>query len=452
MNLTNATEESFTATRSNPMRWRILLLLMALCFISHFNRASMASAGDERIMKQFGISTEQMGVVYSAFLIVYAFFMIPGGLLIDRVGPRLALTLMGFGTAVFCALTGMVGWGLVAATQVWFTLLAIRSLMGLFTTPLHPACARSVSNWFPEQQRSLANGLVTGAALLAYAFVHPLFGALIDRVDWPGAFLISAAGTVLLTWLWRSKATDRPEQNDSEADAATASALTSNQGNPILSNIRQHEASPIIVAGNLRVLLHNRSLILLTLSYAAVGYFQYLFFYWMHYYFDEVLRLGKAESRFYAGLPNFAMALCMPLGGWLSDEAQKLFGQRTGLTLVPKVGMMASAALLLLGIFSNQTFWIVTLFTLSLGVLGLCEGSFWTAAVLLGGRRGGTAAAVMNTGGNGIGLLAPMVTPWVGERLGWTWGISLGALVGLAGALCWWWVDPNQRDKQLDSA
>src|SRR5712691_4993974 len=94
-----------------PVRWRILVLLMALCFISHFNRASMASAGDERIMRQFGISAQQMGVVYSAFLLVYTVFMIPGGFFSDRYGPRIALGLMGVSTAVFCAFTGAVGFG-----------------------------------------------------------------------------------------------------------------------------------------------------------------------------------------------------------------------------------------------------------------------------------------------------------------------------------------------------
>src|SRR5206468_5962262 len=139
-------------------RGRILVLLMALCFISHFNRASMASAGDERIMKQFGISTEQMGVVYSAFLVVYTVFMIPGGFFIDRFGPRVALAAMGIGTALFCAFTGMVGWGFIAAGQVWLSLLVVRSLMGLLTTPLHPASARAAGNWFPERQCALANG------------------------------------------------------------------------------------------------------------------------------------------------------------------------------------------------------------------------------------------------------------------------------------------------------
>ncbi len=83
------------------VRWRILALLLAYSFLSWFNRVSMSAAADERIMKQYDISPEQMGVVYSAFLFVYALFMTPGGWFIDRFGPRLALIVMGFGSALF---------------------------------------------------------------------------------------------------------------------------------------------------------------------------------------------------------------------------------------------------------------------------------------------------------------------------------------------------------------
>src|SRR6266508_5915113 len=151
-----------------------------------------------------------MGVVYSAFLVVYTIFMIPGGFFIDRFGPRVALTAMGIGTALFCAFTGMVGWGFIAAGQVWISLLIVRSLMGLLTTPLHPASARAALNWFPERQRALANGLITGAALLAYAAVHPLFGTLIDRFDWPGAFLICGGCTAALALVWFAFSSYRP--------------------------------------------------------------------------------------------------------------------------------------------------------------------------------------------------------------------------------------------------
>jgi MFS transporter, ACS family, D-galactonate transporter len=57
--------------------------------------------------------------------------------------------------------------------------------------------------------------------------------------------------------------------------------------------------------------------------------------------------------------------------------------------------------------------------------------------VNLNRQRGGTSAAIMNTGGNGIGLFAPMITPWLGMHLGWKWGLGVGALVAVFGAVCW---------------
>src|SRR5262249_16823034 len=154
---------------------------------------------------------------------------------------------------------------------------AVRSLMGFFTTPLHPACARAVANWFPARQQSLANGLVTGAALLAYASVHPIFGRLIDWVDWTNAFFISAASTALITGVWLAWAADHPAQ-----------AIPS--GPPPVAEPSPGTTSP----------RWGRNLLFLTLSYSAVGYFQYLFFYWMHYYFDQILHMGKTDSRYYA--------------------------------------------------------------------------------------------------------------------------------------------------------
>src|SRR5204863_1260876 len=101
-----------------------------------------------------------------------------------------------------------------------------------------------------------------------------------------------------------------------------------------------------------------RSVILLTLSYAAVGYFQYMFFYWMQYYFDKVLGLGKADGRLYATIPAVAMALGMAAGGWLTDAAQTRWGPRRGRTLVTVSGMIASAALLGAGILFRDATWI----------------------------------------------------------------------------------------------
>jgi hypothetical protein len=86
-------------------------------------------------------------------------------------------------------------------------------------------------------------------------------------------------------------------------------------------------------------------LFLVTLSYATVGYFQYLFSIWMQFYFDKVLHLGGTASKFYAGILQLALAAGMPLGGWLSGRLALSLGVRRGRALVSGFG--CSPALLL---------------------------------------------------------------------------------------------------------
>jgi MFS family permease len=365
-----------------------------------------------------------MGTVYSAFLLVYTVFMIPGGFFIDRVGVRLALAVTAFGSAIFGALTGGAGFAFTTGTQVLASLAIVRGLMGLVTTPLHPASARAVTSWVALPQRSLANGLVTGAALLGIACTYRVFGSLIRTYGWPSAFVITGIVTAALGFGWLVCARDQPEGSSTPMNPPSEPALT---------------------ARGWAGLMAHRSIVLLTLSYAAVGYFQYLFFYWMQYYFEKVLGLGNTESEYYAALPPLAMAVGMPLGGWLSDKLQPRWGYRWGRAAVPVGGLLLSALFLACGIWTKSPVWIVTWFSLALGAMGASEGPFWSTIVELGGKRGGTAAAIMNTGGNAGGMLAPVVTPWASSLYGWQVGIGLGAVVGVAGALCWIWVMPAKR-------
>ena len=196
----------------------------------------------------------------------------------------------------------------------------------------------------------------------------------------------------------------------------------------ILSHPRRRKHG--LPAVRVRRLLTNRSLMLLTLSYAAVGYFEYLFYFWMHYYFEEVLHVGKGASRWYATVLYLAMAAGMFLGGWLADRLSRSWGRRTGGCAVVVGGMLLGAALLGVGLLASVPGWIVVWFGLALAAVGATEGPFWATAIELGGRQGGTAAGIFNTGGNAGGVLAPVVTPLVSRACGWLWGIGLGSLVG----------------------
>jgi len=317
---------------------------------------------------------------------------------------------MALGTALFGALTGL---GAVAAAgNLWLWLIVIRSVMGFFTVPLHPASARAVGIWLPAKDQVLANGLVTGAALLGIACTFPVFGALIDWVDWPAAFAVTGTCTAMLGAIWFIVTRNLPQPGVARAEAMGWT------------------------------LFGSRSLILLTLSYAAIGYFQYLFFYWLHYYFDEVLVLGKMRSRIFAALPVLAMAFTMPLGGWLSAAVEARHGWRAGRVYVAGLGMLGAAVCFTIGVVVQAYPWTVIAFILALASLGLGEAAFWQTAIELGGPRGGTAAALMNTGGNGIGLLAPTLTPLIAATLDWRAGLAVGSIVCLLGALCWLWIRP----------
>jgi MFS transporter, ACS family, D-galactonate transporter len=408
----------------------MVLLLMATVFTSHFHRVSIATAGDTRIMQQYEIPPTRMGMVYSAYLLVYTLCMIPGGLLIDRLGARAALIALGFGSALFVALTGVVGLSFHSAGQVFLGLLIVRGLLGVVSSPLHPGSARAVGNWIAPGGRSRTNGLVNGSALLGIALTPLMFGALIDRFDWPVAFLITAGFSAALALIWLVFATDHPEGATGRPD-------------PIGGGPPAPMRTPWLA------LLGQRSLILLTLSYATVNYFQYLFFYWMNYYFQTVLALPESTSRSYAAIPPLAMAAGMPLGGWLSDRLERAGGTLRSRRIVPMAGMTAGALLLILGAFAQSPAWIVFWFALALGAVGAAEGPFWATAVELGGRRGGSAAALFNTGGNAGGMLAPILTPLVGHYFGWGYAVGLGGVICLLGVVLWFWIDPAEQSLQV---
>lgn len=426
--------------RASAVRWHIVGLMMAASFASWFNRVSMSVAGTERVMDEYQLSPTQMGFVYSALLLAYAGCMIPGGWLIDRRGAWFALTLMGFGSALCIVLTGALGLVLVGGMAAWLALIVIRAATGVFMAPIYPACGRVIAHWLPPPQRALANGLVNGAAPLGIACTFIGFGTLIDLFNWPTAFLITGVLTAALAFVWCRYATENPAGHPG-VNAAEIQLIRGPRRQTTPASAASRSAS----RWDWLNLLRNRSLVRLTISYAALGYFEYLFYFWTEYYFRDVRHLGVSTSRLYATVLNLSMGVGMMLGGLLSDRLLRVWGYRWGRAAVPIAGMLLSAALLGLGLLLDDPLALLACFAVALAAGGACEGPCWATAIELGGRRAGTAAGIFNTGGNIGGLLAPVITPWISRLLGWQWGIRLGAVACLLGVGLWLGIDPRER-------
>jgi MFS family permease len=407
---------------------------MLVVATAHFNRVGMAVAGTERIVKVYGVDPERMGLVYSAYLLVYTLAMLPGGWFIDHVGPRVALMVLCFGSTVFVALTGAVGLLTQGPWALWMGLLIVRSLLGLVSAPLHPASARMVFDRVPASSRSMANGLVTFAACVGIAATFYVLGQLIDLFDWPIAFLISGGLTFLVALVWTFGTRARTSTID-PADIGTRARFDLSASWPVL---------------------RHRGVICITLSYAAFGYFQYLFFYWIQYYFETMQNVAPGVARGYSTMITLAMGVGMLGGGWLADRVPRSLSPRIQKALVPVLGMIASGAVFELGLLGPDARITLAAFTLSAGLLGLCEAGYWTTVVELGHPFGGTAAGLMNTGGNAGGTLSPALTPLLsgffaahyGPDLGWRLSLGVAGLIVIAGAVFWWGIELEKPSRE----
>jgi ACS family glucarate transporter-like MFS transporter len=420
------------AASPTHVRWRIVGLLLATAALCHFNRISIAVAGSERLMADYDLSPAAMGSVYSTYLLAYTLFMTPGGWFIDRVGSRAALALVGFGSAVCVALLGLTGL-IVSSVVALPALVLICIAMGVVTAPTHPAAARSVAAWLPLTRQPLGNGLVNAAATLGIASSYTAFGALMDNFGWPSAFGISALVTTFVAIVWTAAAADRPSDHPRVNEAERR----------LIEDAAKHAHA--VSGAHAVALLRSRALVLLTLSYAGLCYFKYMFFYWLPFYFNGVLGMSIGESRIYATIPTLGLAAGMSVGGWLAGRLELRLGPRRGLAIVPAMGMVGGAVLLWAGARQQEPSWTGAFFLLALTAAGTCEGPFWSAATQIGGRRAATAAAVLNTGGNAFGLLAPVVTPLLGAAFGWQRSLGLASLLCLLGALLWIRIDPTPR-------
>ncbi|MBA3355555.1 MAG: MFS transporter, partial [Pyrinomonadaceae bacterium] len=96
-----------TSTRQTSVRWGILALLAGFSLVSYVLRTNISVAA-KFMMPELGLSEIQIGWVFSSFMLGYAIFQIPTGLLGDRKGPRLVLASAALLWSATTLLTGLI--------------------------------------------------------------------------------------------------------------------------------------------------------------------------------------------------------------------------------------------------------------------------------------------------------------------------------------------------------
>jgi ACS family glucarate transporter-like MFS transporter len=403
-------------------RWNVVGAVTIVSFLTILARAEI-SGTKAYIARDLKIDDVTFGLVFGAFALGYAIFMVPCGLLADRWGPRNSLSLSVFLWSLFTLCTGLAS-GVAA-------LIAIRFLFGLAEAGIFPQATRALHNWTLPRERGLALGLLNMGSRLGAGFALAITPISVERFGWRQSFFL--LGIIGMIWavVWYCWFRDNPT------------------GKPIASelNISSDVDRNASVATSNRILwrkfLSSRNFYLITYQYFASQFTFFICLSWLLPFATTRYGITGTRAGIYSSIPLYCGALAMWGGGTIVDRIYKTGRWRLSRVLPPIVGLAIATVAMLPAPFMRSAGWFIACFALTTFGLDLTVSASWTTCCDVGGRYSGTLSAAMNTAGALGSLASSLVFPVL---IGWAGGITLyccvAALLNVIALMCWTYVEP----------
>jgi len=193
--------ESPSAAASHPagerrtrFRWVVLGLVFFATTVNYLDRMVMGILAPD-LQKLYNISDQAYGNIQAAFAMSYAFGQLASGALLDSIGVKagLAFALTGWSVASILHAFARGPWGFGIA----------RGLLGVTESPNFPAATKTLSEWFPKNERAFAFGFVNAGTNMGAILAPAVVPWLATTYGWQWAFIgTGAVGLVfLLFWL-----------------------------------------------------------------------------------------------------------------------------------------------------------------------------------------------------------------------------------------------------------
>jgi ACS family glucarate transporter-like MFS transporter len=198
-----------------------------------------------------------------------------------------------------------------------------------------------------------------------------------------------------------------------------------------------------------KAILASRDVAAVTGSYFCYGYVAYIFFTWFFTYLSAVRGLNLKTSAYYSALPFLAMAVCSPLGGWISDVVTSRVSKRAGRCGVASVAMALCTVFLALGMYAADARLASVVLAGGAGALYLSQSSFWSVSSEMAGPSSGSVSGVMNMGCQIAGALTALIMPVIAKYFGWRTPFFVAAGLCCLGAVLWLLVDIDRGAASL---
>jgi MFS transporter, Spinster family, sphingosine-1-phosphate transporter len=166
--------------------------MVGINFLNYMDRW-VASAAAPLIQKEFHLSDALIGLLASAFLLVYAFAALPFGYWADRGVRR---TVVGVGVSIWSVATLFTGFA-----QSFFQLFLSRAVLGIGEASYYPAGTSLMSDYFPKGQRGRVMSVWGAGSTIGIAVGFAGGGYIAEKFGWRDAFFFAAVPGILFALL-----------------------------------------------------------------------------------------------------------------------------------------------------------------------------------------------------------------------------------------------------------
>jgi sugar phosphate permease len=384
--------------------------------VNYIDRATLAVA-NPLIRADLHLSIADMGYLLSAFLWAYAFSQLPTGAMVDKLGPRILLSL---GLALW-SLAQVLG-GLVQSFGQFF---GARVLLGIGEAPQFPTGARVARDWFNPRDRGLATGIFNSASTLGTAIAVPLLTWLMLSYGWRWMFIIMGVTGLLVALLWFSV-----YRNPADVGLTAEENAYRTQGDPPGQRTK-------VSFAEWRQLFRFRTTWGMILGYFGCIYLTWIYAAWLPGYLELERHMSVKFTGIAASIPFVWGVLGSVLGGYFADILVRRGVPPMKSRRYPcAIALLGTSAFTLAAAFVESNTLAIAFISASLFLVYVTSTCAW-ALSSVGAPTNCTASigSMQNFGGYIGGALAPTVTGLIVQATGsFVWALVVGAVVGVLSA------------------
>lgn len=398
----------------------MLSLVFVNVMINYLDRSNLAVA-NSAISSELNLSPVQMGYILSAFGWTYALLQIPGGLLADKIGPRLLYGL--------CLVTWSIATMALASARGFAALFGFRLAIGAFEAPSYPINNRVVTSWFPDNERASAIAIYVSGQFIGLAFFSPVLVLIQQAYGWQGMFLITGAvGAVwgLVWYFFYRDPLDHPKVNKAELDHIE-------QGGGVLKGrVASATSQQWADAGKI---FSSTTLWGVYIAQFCVNAILYFFLTWFPTYLVKYRGLDFVKSGFLGAIPFLAACAGLLLSGFISDSLARRGTSVANARKMPIIiGMLISVSIIGPN-YTSETFWVIFFLSLAFFGAGMALISWVFVSILSPKNLLGLTGGVFNFMGNVASIVVPIVIGYIAQGGNFEPALVFIATLGFIGAL-----------------